>query len=137
MVGNCLVAATKLIAGAWTGGAATLAEAIHSLVHTGNQALLLYGLRRATSAHAGATLGIGRELYFWSFIVALLIFSLGAGVAGALHQAADAEALSELRWRRFGGRAQPHGGAGDGAHQKTASPATRRPEAQRLRGSKD
>jgi len=59
-----------------------LAEAIHSLVDTANQALLLYGLRRAERRPTPERpLGYGRELYFWSFIVALLIFSLGAGVA--------------------------------------------------------
>jgi cation diffusion facilitator family transporter len=82
MAGNALVAATKFIAAAWTGSAAMLAEAIHSLVDTCNQVLLLHGLRQAerqpTPEHP---LGYGRELYFWSFIVALLIFSLGAGVA--------------------------------------------------------
>src|SRR5262245_42630730 len=89
MAGNCLVAVTKFIAGSWTGGSAMMAEGVHSLVDTGNQALLLYGLRQAerrpTPEHP---LGHGRELYFWSFIVALLIFSLGAGVAileGILH----------------------------------------------------
>ncbi|MBO0739862.1 MAG: cation diffusion facilitator family transporter [Hyphomicrobiaceae bacterium] len=82
MVGNCLVAATKFIAGAWTGGAAMLAEAIHSLVDTGNQVLLLHGFRQAQRQPTPERpLGYGRELYFWSFIVALLIFSLGAGIA--------------------------------------------------------
>jgi divalent metal cation (Fe/Co/Zn/Cd) transporter len=59
-----------------------LAEGVHSLVDTGNQALLLYGLHRAElRPNPQRPLGYGRELYFWSFIVALLIFSLGAGVA--------------------------------------------------------
>lgn len=59
-----------------------LSEAIHSLVDTGNQGLLLYGLHRA--AHppdATHPLGYGRELYFWTFIVALLVFALGAGIS--------------------------------------------------------
>src|SRR5262245_59315888 len=47
MAGNCLVAVTKFIAGSWTGGSAMMAEGVHSLVDTGNQALLLYGLRQA------------------------------------------------------------------------------------------
>jgi cation diffusion facilitator family transporter len=89
MAGNCLVALTKFVAGAWTGGSAMTAEAVHSLVDTGNQLLLLYGLRRAKQQPTPERpLGHGRELYFWSFIVALLIFSLGAGVAafeGILH----------------------------------------------------
>ena len=89
MAGNCLVAITKFVAGAWTGGSAMIAEAVHSLVDTGNQILLLYGLRRAQQRPSPERpLGHGREVYFWSFIVALLIFSLGAGVAmleGVLH----------------------------------------------------
>jgi cation diffusion facilitator family transporter len=89
MAGNCLVAITKFVAGAWTGGSAMIAEAVHSLVDTGNQILLLYGLRRAQQRPSPERpLGHGREIYFWSFIVALLIFSLGAGVAmleGVLH----------------------------------------------------
>ena len=89
MAGNCLVAVTKFVAGAWTGGSAMAAEGVHSLVDTGNQALLLYGLRRAEQRPSPEhPLGHGREIYFWSFIVALLIFSLGAGVAileGVLH----------------------------------------------------
>ena len=89
MAGNCLVAVTKFVAGTWTGGSAIIAEGVHSLVDTGNQALLLYGLRRAERRPTPERpLGHGREIYFWSFIVALLIFSLGAGVAmleGILH----------------------------------------------------
>ncbi|WP_088342724.1 MULTISPECIES: cation diffusion facilitator family transporter [Rhodomicrobium] len=89
LAGNLLVATTKFIASALTGGSAMLAEAVHSLVDTGNQILLLYGLRRAEQLPTPERpLGYGRELYFWSFIVALLIFSLGAGVAileGILH----------------------------------------------------
>src|SRR5665213_21733 len=79
--GNLLVALTKLIAAAWTGSSAMLSEAIHSVVDTGNQALLLYGLHQAAKPpDATHPLGYGRELYFWSFIVALLLFTLGAGV---------------------------------------------------------
>ena len=80
--GNLLVALTKFIAAYWTGSSAMLSEAIHSVVDTGNQVLLLYGLHRAAKPpDAAHPLGYGRELYFWSFIVALLLFTLGAGVA--------------------------------------------------------
>jgi cation diffusion facilitator family transporter len=81
--GNALVALTKFIAAWWTGSSAMLSEAIHSLVDTGNQLLLLYGLKRARKPpDARHPLGYGRELYFWSFVVALLMFTMGAGVAG-------------------------------------------------------
>lgn len=80
--GNLLVALTKFIAAWWTGSSVMLSEAIHSVVDTGNQGLLLYGMRQAKQPpDAGHPLGYGRELYFWSFIVALLLFTLGAGVS--------------------------------------------------------
>ena len=82
LLGNVLIATTKSVAAAWTGSSAMLSEAVHSLVDTVNELLLLYGMHRSRrppdSAHP---LGHGRELYFWSFIVALMVFGLGAGVA--------------------------------------------------------
>ena len=82
IAGNALVPITKLIAASWTGSAAMAAEAVHSTVDTGNEALLLYGLHRARQApSAERPFGYGREIYFWSFIVALMIFTLGAVVA--------------------------------------------------------
>ena len=82
LVGNLFVAVTKTGAAAWTGSSAMLSEAIHSFVDTGNEVLLLYGMRRSVRrADAAHPLGHGRELYFWSFIVALLIFALGATVS--------------------------------------------------------
>ena len=82
LVGNLLVALTKSAAAAWTGSSSMASEAVHSFVDTGNEVLLLYGMRRsAQRPDAGHPLGYGRELYFWSFIVALLIFALGAGVS--------------------------------------------------------
>jgi len=82
LLGNVLVAATKFVAAALTGSSAMVSEAIHSLVDTGNEVLLLYGLRRAARPPDELhPLGHGRELYFWSFIVTILIFALGAGVS--------------------------------------------------------
>lgn len=82
LVGNLLVAGTKLLAATWTGSSAMMSEAVHSFVDSGNEVLLLYGLRQASRRpDAQHPLGYGRELYFWSFIVALLVFALGAGVS--------------------------------------------------------
>src|SRR6266852_8817017 len=82
LLGNVLVAVTKFAAAGLTGSSAMISEGVHSLVDTGNEVLLLYGLRRAARPPDEAhPLGHGRELYFWSFIVALLIFSVGAGAS--------------------------------------------------------
>ena len=82
ITGNLLVAATKFGASAWTGSSAMLSEGVHSIVDTGNSLLLLYGLNRAKrSPDHDHPLGYGREIYFWSFVVAVLVFALGAGVS--------------------------------------------------------
>jgi cation diffusion facilitator family transporter len=81
-VGNCLIAVTKLIAAAITRSSAMFSEGVHSLVDTGNQILLLYGLRQARRPpDERFPFGHGKEIYFWSFIVAISIFTLGAGIS--------------------------------------------------------
>ena len=82
LAGNGCIALAKLTAAAWTGSAAMLSEAIHSIADTANQALLLLGIRRAARPpDERHPFGYGKELDFWAFVVAILLFSLGAGVA--------------------------------------------------------
>ena len=82
LVGNALIAVTKFVAASITGSSAMLSEGIHSLVDTGNQILLLYGMKRAAKpADSQFPFGHGKEIYFWSFIVAIMIFAVGAGVS--------------------------------------------------------
>lgn len=71
LAGNGSLAIAKLVAAAWTGSAALLADGVHSIAAAASQAMIAFGARRTDD----------REAYFWSFVVAILLFSLGAGVA--------------------------------------------------------
>ena len=82
LIGNSLIAITKFIAASITSSSAMFSEGIHSLVDTGNQILLLYGLKQSQKpADEKFPFGHGKEIYFWSFVVAIIIFAVGAGIS--------------------------------------------------------
>lgn len=82
LVGNSLIALMKFVAAFITGSSAMFSEGIHSVVDTGNQILLLYGLKQSKKpADDQFPFGHGKEIYFWSFIVAIMIFAVGAGIS--------------------------------------------------------
>lgn len=77
---NLSIAIAKGFAAFWTGSSAMLAEAIHSLADSCNQLLLLFGMRQSQKpADANYPLGYGKSIYFWSFLVAVILFSIGGG----------------------------------------------------------
>lgn len=89
LIGNLLISITKFAAAILTRSSAMFSEGIHSLVDTGNQVLLLFGIRQSKKpADENFPFGHGKEIYFWSFAVAILVFSLGAGISlwqGVVH----------------------------------------------------
>jgi cation diffusion facilitator family transporter len=95
---NLGIAASKFVAAAITGSSAMLTEGVHSVVDSTNQLLLMWGRRQARKPpDKYHPFGYGRELYFWSFVVAVLVFSLGAGVSiyeGIIHIAEPEPAVS-------------------------------------------
>jgi len=82
LAANLLIALTKFIAGSVTNSSSMISEGIHSTVDTANQLLLLYGLKRSKkAADQSHPFGYGKELYFWSFVVSILIFGLGGALS--------------------------------------------------------
>lgn len=98
---NILIAISKFIASIFTGSSAMLAEGIHSLVDTGDGLLLLMGAKRAKQkADKQHPFGYGKEVYFWSFVVSILIFALGGGFAiyEGIHALQDPEVIKDPTW---------------------------------------
>ena len=97
---NMGVAAAKFVAAAITGSSAMLTEGVHSVVDSINELLLVYGRWRSRKQpDVYHPFGYGREIYFWSFVVAVLVFALGAGVSiyeGILHILSPEEPVSPL-----------------------------------------
>jgi cation diffusion facilitator family transporter len=100
LLANLGIAVSKFVAAAITGSSAMLTEGVHSVVDSTNQLLLMWGRHAAKRAPDELhPFGYGRELYFWSFVVAVLVFSVGAGVSvyeGIMHILRPEPAVSPI-----------------------------------------
>lgn len=101
LIANLVIAVTKFIAGIASNSSAMIAEGVHSLADTINQLLILFGIRQSKKPpDALRPFGYGKELYFWSFIVSIIIFGLGGGVSvyqGVMH-IRQPEMPGDLTW---------------------------------------
>lgn len=104
LIGNFMIALTKFIAASITGSSAMLSEGIHSVVDTGNQVLLLWGIRQSRRPpDEKFPFGHGKEIYFWSFVVAILIFAVGAGISiyEGIHQIGERQPIENASVNYF------------------------------------
>ena len=101
IAGNLSIAATKFAAAAVTGSSAMLSEGVHSLVDTGNGLLLLHGIRQSRKMPDDAhPFGSGKEVYFWTLIVAILVCAIGGGVSifGGLQGLMHPRTIQDPAW---------------------------------------
>jgi cation diffusion facilitator family transporter len=99
LAGNSLISLMKFAAAFVTGSSAMFSEGIHSVVDTGNQILLLYGLKQSKKpADERFPFGHGKEIYFWSFVVAIMVFAVGAGISiyEGVHRLFDPRPLENI-----------------------------------------
>lgn len=100
IIANMAIAISKFFAGAYTGSSAMISEGIHSVVDTSNGILLLYGIKKSERpADESHPFGYGMEIYFWSFVVSILIFALGGGIAiyEGIHHLIEPSAVENVK----------------------------------------
>lgn len=101
LAGNSLIAVMKFVVASITGSSAMFSEGVHSVVDSGNQLLLLFGMKRATrEADEKHPFGYGMELYFYTFVVAILIFAVGSGISiyEGIHSISDPQPVQSPEW---------------------------------------